>query len=136
MIKKFFTGIIVISLLGACNKSQVMEPVSATTPAPTNFTDAHISIVNVQMTELTPGVSFAFSTLYEKDITKIEVFSGTTKKNLCSFYSAAVTADSHDVKRYRAKDAIPGTTVNYYMVKYTTSSGDWSYSPVYEIKMK
>ena len=137
MNKKFFTGMIVLSLLGACNKSEVFAPETTTTPASSIFKDEHIAVSNAKLTQVNAGkVSFSFSTLYEKDIETIAVFGGVSKKNLCSFYSKKITADSHDIKDYSAIDAAAGSDINYYVIKYTTKSGDWSYSPVYEIKMK
>lgn len=136
MTRKFFTGVIILSLCGSCHKSQVYEPATETT-ASVIFKDEHIFIAEVKMQQTAASeVTFTFSTRYEKDITKVEVFAGSTKKNLCSIFERNVTADSHEIKNYKAVDGIAGIDVNYYMIKYTTKSGDWSYSQLYQIKMK
>lgn len=137
MSKKFFAGFIILSLFGSCHKTQVIQPASTTTPASTIFKDEHIAVVNVKVAQVTTAkVSVSFSTLYEKDIKSIAVFGGTTKQNLCSFYEKSVATDSHDFKDYQAVDIAAGSNMNYYVIKYTTKTGDWSYSPIYDIKMK
>ena len=136
MTRKFFTGVIILSLFGSCHKSQVYQP-AAETAASVTFKDEHIFIAEVKMQQTAASeVLFTFSTRYEKGITKVEVFGGSTKKNLCSFFERGITADSHEIKNYKAVDAIAGNDVNYYMIRYTTKSGDWSYSQLYQIKMK
>lgn len=136
MIKKILQVILVAGLFASCHKPQMVAPVTELT-APAEFKDDHIYVSSVALLKAANGyVNFSFTTRYEKGISKIEVFKGSTKSNLCSFYQTAISGESHTLKTYEAKDTNDGKEVNYYMIKYKTFDGNWSYSFVYELKLK
>lgn len=136
MTRKVLQIILIAGLFGSCHKSQMVAPVTEL-KAPAEFKDAHIYVSSVTLLKATDGnVIFSFTTRYEKGISKIEVFKGSTKSNLCSFYQKAVSGESHSLKTYVAQDTNDGKEMSYYMIKYKTLEGDWSYSSVYELKLK
>ena len=136
MKKKFFTGILVLGFFGSCYKAQVTQPIVEQV-APTTYKDDHIAIVDVKLQQTgTNEVTFSFGTQFEKELTKIEVYGGSSKSNICSFFEKTVAVESHELKTYTALNSNAGTQVNYYMIKYTTKAGNWSYSPLYKIVMK
>lgn len=136
MIRKVLQIILIAGLFGSCHKSQVVAPITELI-APAEFKDDHIYVSSVTLLKAADGnVNFSFTTRYEKGISKIEVFKGSTKSNLCSFYQKAISGESHTLKTYVAQDTNDGKEVNYYMIKYKTLEGNWSYSSVYQLKLK
>ena len=136
MTKKILQVILVAGLFASCHKPQMVAPVTELT-APAEFKDDHIYVSSVALLKVANGyVNFSFTTRYEKGISKIEVFKGSTKSNLCSFYQTVISGESHTLKTYVAQDTNDGKEVNYYMIKYKTFDGNWSYSFVYELKLK
>lgn len=136
MTRKVLQVVLFLSIFGACHKSQVTLPATQEV-ATTVFKDDHIYVSEVTLLKNAEGnVNFSFTTRYEKGISKIEVFKGSTKSNLCSFYEKAINGESHSLKTYEAQDKNNGTEVNYYMFKYKTLGGDWSYSSLYTLKLK
>lgn len=133
---KLLSFVLAISLLVSCQKAEIISP-EAVTASPTVFKDDNISVVNVLMEQKSANrVDFSFATRYEVGINKIEVLHGTTAKYLCMFYEVPVAGDSHSLKTYPLSHNLASATVNYYMIRYYKTTGGWSYSPVYEIKMK
>ena len=136
MIRKILTGVLILTLAGSCDKMQVYEHAMVMQPAAT-FKDDHIDIVDVKLDQpASGGVRFRFKTRYEVDVQKIEVLSGKTRNNLCTFFEAEISSDSHAFKSYEAIDATAPKQVNYYMVRYFTNSGDWAFSPIYQINVQ
>jgi DUF2075 family protein len=136
MIRTCFSAILVLCLFSSCHKSELNRPVE-TTSTFSFFKDEHIALVAFKMEQSAARqVMLTFTTRYEKDVKTIEVYSGTTMKNLCSMYEQKIAGDSHQLKTYQIVDNAAGYDVNFYMLKYTIVGGDWSYSPVYQIKMK
>jgi hypothetical protein len=77
------------------------------------------------------AINVSFVTLYETNITKIEVLSGITTSNLCKIYEKNVSSMSNQAKAYNVIDAEPRAQVMYYTIRYTLQNGDWAMSPVY-----
>ena len=77
-----------------------------------------------------------FTTLYEKNIVKLEILRGVTANNLCSIFKQEVSADSYAVIKYSTLDQDNNTgDAVYYMVKYTLTNGDWGYTPVFQLRL-
>ncbi|MCY7422848.1 MAG: hypothetical protein LH478_14045 [Chitinophagaceae bacterium] len=136
MTRKVLQVFLLLGLFGSCHKTQVALPATEGV-ATTDFKDDHIYVSAVTLLKSADGnVNFSFSTRYEKGISKIEVFKGSTKSNLCSFYEKAVSGESHSLKTYQAQYTNNGNEVNYYMIKYKTLDGGGSYSSLYTLKLK
>lgn len=136
MSRKVLQLIFIASLFAYCRKAEVALPVTQTTNS-TEFKDEHIYVSSVNLFRAADGsVNFSFTSRYEKGISKIEVFKGSTTANLCSVYQKLISEESHSLKTYTIPDTNNGKEVNYYMLKYKTLDGEWSYSSVYQLKLK
>ena len=136
MSRKVLQLIFIAGLFGSCHKAEVASPVTQTTNS-TEFKDDHIYVSSVNLLRTEDGsANFSFTTRYEKGISKIEVFKGSTPANLCSVYQKTISEDSHSLKTYIMQDTNNGKEMNYYMIKYKTLEGEWSYSSVYQLKLK
>ncbi len=136
MKKTFILAFISLGLIVSCNKSQVVAPASEAMPAQV-FKDNHIALTDVKLAQTgAASVAVSFTTRYEAGINKIEVMSGKSKSNFCSIYEKVISGESHSLKTYNTTDENAAATSNYYLIRYLTTNGDWTYSPVYEIKMK
>lgn len=132
--KKFFAGIFFLAIFSSCSKENVVvKEVESTVLAV--FKDQNIHVTNVQLQKQADGqISFKFNTQYEKNIVKVEMYHGATKSYLCTFSKFDVDGESASVKKYSVLDAQPmSTNTNYYMIKYITRTGDFSYSPLYTV---
>ncbi len=136
MSRKVLQLILIAGLFGSCHKAEVATPITQTTNS-TEFKDDHIYVSSVNLLKAEDGsVNFLFTTRYEKGISSIEVFKGSTTTNLCSVYKKTISEESHSLKTYAVQDTNNGREVNYYMIKYKTLEGEWSYSSLYQLKLK
>lgn len=136
MSKKVLQLILIAGLFGSCHKAEIAAPLIEQTNL-TEFKDDHIYVSSVNLLKAGDGnVNFSFTTRYEKGISLIEVFKGTTMENLCSVYQKPVMEESHSLKTYTMPDINNGKEINFYMIKYKTVEGEWTYSSVYQLKLK
>ncbi len=136
MFRQIISGVIILSFFGSCHKGQVNQPATQT-GVTSNFKDDHIFVSSISIKQEGPSlVNINFTTRFEKNIVIIEVFGGSTTKNLCSIFKRNITEDSHTTKTYKAVDDKADSKMNFYMVKYTNKNGDWAYSELYKIEMK
>ncbi len=136
MSRKVLQLIFIAGLFGSCHKAEVASPFTQTTNS-IEFKDDHIYVSSVNLQRVEDGsVNFLFTTRYEKGISTIEVFRGSTTTNLCSVYKKKIAEESHSLKTYAMQDTNNVNEVHYYMIKYKTLEGEWSYSSVYQLKLK
>ncbi len=123
----FFTAVITTS----CSK-QAAIPEEQQNAAQLFFKDANIAVANMKAVQNTQSsIQVSFSTLYENNIQKIELMSGCTSTTLCSIYVTGINGNSSKSKVYSFDDThLKGKTM-YYMIRYTTTNGDWGYTPLY-----
>lgn len=137
MIKKCLAAFLFVCFFGSCHKSELTAPAAEATTTFTSFKDENIALVALKMEQTSPRqVTLRLTTRYEINIKRLEVYSGTTTKNLCSFRELKTTGDSHELKTYEVVHDGAAADVNFYMIKYSTRDGNFAYSPVYQIKMK
>lgn len=133
MTSKVLKVMLVVGLFGSCHKAQVTPP-AVETVAQSPFKDNNIFVSSVGLLKAEEGkMNFSFTTRYEINISRIEVFKGSSKNNLCSFFEVGVNGESHNLKTYLAPDGKKDQTLNYYMIRYKTQAGEWSYSPLYQL---
>lgn len=98
------------------------------------YKDNSILVTDFKAQATDKGIEVGFTTLFEKDIVKLEILKGITTTNLCSIYQQNVTADSYSAIQYSTQDINENkSSFLYYMVKYTLVNGDWGYTPVYKL---
>ncbi len=126
--KSFFALLLTAFSFTSCTKTAISHENSK--PAASIFyKDANVEVTYMNVIQSGPeSVEINFSTLYEKDIQKIELMSGVDASKFCSIYVIDVTNNSESLKNYHIEDHnIKGNTM-YYMFRFTYSNGDWSYS--------
>jgi hypothetical protein len=120
------TGISLVS----CSKKDVSSPGAANQSI--FYQDANVSVENLYAVQTDPGViTVSFSTLYEKDVKRIEVMTSADANTFCTSEGINTAGNSSSVKEYSFKDTnIKGSTM-YFMLRFENNLGEWSYSPYY-----
>lgn len=121
-------------ILVSCSKQELVMPQA--TPK-TFYKDANIAVSAMTATQKDAStVTVNFATSYETNIQKIEVMSGTTQNQLCTFSEVNIAGNSNTNVNYSVDDtSLKGNTM-YYMLRYTLKSGDWGYTPLVSISIK
>jgi hypothetical protein len=134
---KKLLAVFVIMLSIACNKEQIAPPVEEQKPE-VFFKDDNVSVVDVKASQTgSRQVKLQFSTEYEKNLQSIEVYSGESMSLLCRIYDAQKTSTSLKTTNYTIlENDIISASTHYYMVKYTTTKGEWNCSPLYKVVLK
>jgi hypothetical protein len=132
--KKLFAAF-VIMLSIACNKEQIV-PVEEQ-KASLFFKDDNVSVVDVKASQTSSRqVTLKFSTEYERNLQRIEVYSGESMSLLCRIYDAPKSETSSKATSYSIVENDIPTATHYYMIKYTTVKGEWNCSPLYKVVLK
>ena len=130
--KKFVIGIFAIIFFASCSKNDAVVAPEQPKTQDIFFKDGNISVANMKAANSGKAINISFVTLYETNITKIEVMSGITTSNLSKIYERNVSSMSNQAKAYYVTDAAPKAQVMYYAIRYTLQNGDWAMSPVYK----
>jgi hypothetical protein len=131
---------LLLVLIVACTKETLTEPKSINTNIAANTTVSYksssITIVDFKAQQESRGINVTFTTLYEKNIVRLEILKGLTANNLCSIYKQEISTNSDLATNYSTSDQ-NNENVNtiYYMVKYTLTDGDWGYTPVFKLTL-
>jgi hypothetical protein len=131
---------LLLTLLISCAKETLTAPRSLSQNIAANTTvsykDNSISIVDFKAQQDSNAINVTFTTLYEKNIAKLEILRGVTANNLCSIYIQRISSDSFSPVKYNTSDP-NNDNINtlYYMVKYTLSNGNWGYTPVFKLSL-
>jgi len=141
--KQFFTlrnaiaALMLSMLFTSCSSKDVTAPLSNNVSAPVSYSDANIGINNFQASEVSnQELQVSFSLLYANNVTSIQVLSGSSPNQLCSFYQVNVPGNLTSATSYSVNDTnIKGSTM-YFMIKFTLSDGNWGYTPVYSLQVK
>ena len=135
---KSVLGVLFFSItLLSCSK-QAVPPAQPVANAQTVFyRDANIAVADMKAVQNSSStITVSFATLYENGIQKLEIMSGNTTTTLCSIYVTTVTQSSAKSKTYSFEDThLKGNTM-YYMIRYTSSKGDWGYTPLLSVKVE
>ena len=131
--KKFLQLALVAILFASCSKqNDLIEP--AIDPVGANqlfFQDINLAVYSIKASNSnSTGVKIDFSTLYEKNITKLELMSGETPNYLCAIHTENLSANSTQLKSYQVIEANPKASTMYYMIRYSLKNGDWGYTNV------
>ncbi len=137
--KSFIPAILMIVLV-SCSKETLTAPAATSQRALANvavaYKDNSISVIDFKALQDNGSIDVTFTTLYQKNIVKLEILKGVTANNLCSIYQQAVKADSYSSIKYTTSDGNSSNAATlYYMVKYTMANGDWGYTPVFQLSL-
>ena len=129
--KKALSAIAIIILMASCSKkNDVIVPTQEQSNSSSFFRDANLAIASMVPTNVNGKVQINFTTVYEKNITKIEVMAGDSPNYLCSIYQNVPTCNSSQAKSYIVTDNNPKAQTMYYMIRYSLANGDWGYTNV------
>ena len=120
--KKFVSAVFAIIILASCSKNDVVAP-QQEEPANLFYKDSYVAITNVKAVPSGNNVDFQFTSLYEKNVSKVEVMSGPYENILCFFYEQALPAVSLNAKNYSVTEKGAAAAIRYYFIKYTLKSG-------------
>ena len=73
-----------------------------------------------------------FSSLYEKNVAKMEIMSGPYENMLCFIHEESIPSNSLQRKNYNITEDNANTTQRYYVIKYTLKSGGWILTPAFK----
>lgn len=125
--KKFFVIIVTFVSLVSCTKQVASLPGAANQN--TFFKSANIAVENMTAKPTaTSTVSISFSTVFENNISRIELMSGTDANNFCAIQSVNITGNSSVQKNYSFSDANAKSSTMYYLLRFQDNNGNWTYS--------
>jgi hypothetical protein len=132
--KKFVTAVVTVIILASCSKSDIVAPKEeepAVITGDVYYKDANVAIANVKAVPSGGNVKFYFTSLYEKNVAKVEVMSGPYENMLCFFYAETLTAVSNGAKKYVVTEPDAASGIRFYVIKYTMRSGAWIMTPAF-----
>jgi hypothetical protein len=131
--KKFLSAILAVIVLASCGKKDVCTPEQQpVTAGKVFYKDANIAIEDIKGTTLGAGVKVQFSSLYEKNVVKMELMSGPYENMLCFIHEEAIPTTSLQRKNYNITEENANTSTRYYVIKYTLKSGGWVLTPAFK----
>lgn len=98
------------------------------------YKDANVAIANVKATVSGDDVKFQFTSLYEKNVAKVEVMSGPYENMLCFFYAQTLSSVSNNAKKYIVTETGAASGIRFYVIKYTMKSGAWIMTPAFRFE--
>src|SRR5687767_8531278 len=132
--KKFVTAVLTVIILASCSKSDMVAPQQqeeAVVAGDVFYKDANVAIASVKASPSGNDVKFQFTSLYEKNVAKVEVMSGPYENMLCFFYAQTLPSVSNGAKKYVVTENDAASGVRFYVIKYTLKSGAWVMTPAF-----
>ncbi len=126
----FYTGIFLVS----CSKNDVSTPRAANQNV--FFKSTNVEVENLKVTQISSdAVTVNFSTVYEKNIKRIELMSSASINTFCTIQGVNTGSSSQTLKQYSFQDTnIKGNTM-YYLLRFEDNLGNWTYSGYYKVKV-
>jgi hypothetical protein len=132
--KKFFVIIVTSISLISCTKQAATPKGAANQNIFFQNNDVTVEYMVAKPTA-TNSVSISFSTSFEKNISRIELMSSTTATTFCTTQAIDVASDSSVKSTYSFNDVnIKGSTM-YYLLRFKSNDGDWTYSSYITVKV-
>ncbi len=127
--KKLSTYLFAVILLASCTKEAINAPETSQAASPVFYKDANIAVSNFSLAQSgSTEVEVKYNTLYENNVAKIELMSGKDANSFCAIEVYEPKANSNSLKQYKFEDSnLKGETM-YYMLRFTYTNGEWSYS--------
>lgn len=126
--KKFVSAVVILVLLASCSKQDLAvprqeDPAEVTIPSDVFYKDANVAIAGVNAISSGDNIQFVFTSLYEKNVSRVEVIGGPYENVLCFFYTQSLPANSVSAKSYSVTENGAASSVRYYFIKYTLRTG-------------
>jgi hypothetical protein len=135
--KKVVSAVIIIIFLASCSKGDMVAPAQqeeTTVAGDVFYKDANVAITGVKAVTSGDDVKFLFTSLYEKNVAKVEVMSGPYENMLCFFYAQTLSATSNGTKKYVVTETGAASGIRFYVIKYTMKSGAWIMTPAFRFE--
>lgn len=101
------------------------------TPVQNFYEDENVAVSSMNLNTVDALINISFSTLYLKNIQKIEIMSSGDNTHFCTRRTFTITSPSNSVQNFEfLDDDIKGTPM-YYMLRFFDNDGNWSYSNLY-----
>ncbi|MCU0322099.1 MAG: hypothetical protein MUE72_06740 [Chitinophagaceae bacterium] len=130
--KKILQLAIAVVLFASCSKqNDIIEPSEPIEVNQLFFKDNNLAVYSIKAVVGAANTNkIDFSTLYEKNITKLELMSGETPNYLCAIHTVHLATNSSQLKNYSVVEDNPKSGTMYYMIRYSLANGDWGYTNV------
>lgn len=100
------------------------------------YQDQNIAVANMQGVRADPGfVTVSFSTLYEKNIGRIELRRSRTTNSFCTIDGKDISTNSSFEKQYLFHDDDIKGEATYYMLRFENTVSEWAYSSCYTLQL-
>lgn len=121
-------------ILVSCSKQAVAVPQTA---AGLFYKDGSIAVSSMDAVQTNSStVKVDFATLYANNVTKIEVMSGVSANLLCTIGELNLPGNIEKLTAFSVNDTnLKGKTM-YYMLRYTSKTGDWGFTPLVSVTLK
>jgi len=132
--KKYVSAVVLACILVSCSKKDITTPETEVT-GNIFYRDANIAIADVKgVSKNGSAVEFQFSSLYEKNVVKMELMSGPYENMLCFIHEETIPAASLQRKNYHITEDNANTPTRYYVIKYTLNTGGWVLTPAFKFQ--
>lgn len=129
--KKILFAVLAIVVFASCSQKDITEPETQVTGS-VFYKDANIAITDVKAKGEGSAMKLQFSSLYEKNVAKMEIMSGPYENMLCFIHEESIPSNSLQRKNYNITEDNANTTQRYYVIKYTLKSGGWILTPAFK----
>lgn len=129
--KKILFAVLAIIVFASCSQKDITEPEQQVT-GNVFYKDANIAITDVKAKGEGSAMKLQFSSLYEKNVAKMEIMSGPYENMLCFIHEEPIASNSLQRKNYNITEDNANTTQRYYVIKYTLKSGGWILTPAFK----
>ncbi len=129
--KKNLFAVIAIVAFASCSQKDVTEPEPQVT-GNVFYKDANVAIADVKALGQGNALKLQFSSLYEKNVAKMEIMSGPYENMLCFIHEEPIPTNSLQRKNYNITEDNGNTSNRYYVIKYTLKSGGWILTPAFK----
>ncbi len=129
--KKILFAVLAIIVFASCSQKDITEPEQQVT-GNVFYKDANIAITDEKAKGEGSAMKLQFSSLYEKNVAKMEIMSGPYENMLCFIHEEPIASNSLQRKNYNITEDNANTTQRYYVIKYTLKSGGWILTPAFK----
>lgn len=129
--KKVLFAVFTIVILASCSQKDITEPETQIS-GNVFYKDANVAIADVKAKGEGNALKLQFSSLYEKNVAKMEIMSGPYENMLCFIHEEPIASNSLQRKNYNITENNANTDQRYYVIKYTLKSGGWILTPAFK----
>ena len=131
MTKRVLTLILCYCFSVSCTKEALVTPYQSITKVVEN--DRNFHLASFAATRLGgDSLQVNFSTAWELNIKEMVVMRGSNVTQFCEVKTLKATGSSSAPQSYNVLDKLPVGDTAYYLIKYTTNSGEWGCTNPYK----